>query len=116
MFPDTLRELRKGKKINQMALAEAFDVSQAAIAAWEGGKRQPDFETLCRIADYFGVSTDYLLGRTPMTVEVKKETPPPLGDDEMQISFLLNDAPQDENKLEEMIRRAVSEELNKRGL
>lgn len=120
MFFKVLQQLRKGAKLTQDQLSDALQVQKRTYGSWERGERQPDFETLCRIADYFGVTTDYLLGRTPMTVEVKNETPPPLGENEMQISFSLGDVPKDENELEDMIRRevvrAVSEELNKRGL
>lgn len=120
MFFKVLQQLRKGAKLTQDQLSDALQVQKRTYGSWERGERQPDFETLCRIADYFGVTTDYLLGRVPMDVVVKHETPPPMGEDEMQISFSLDDAPQDENELEEMIRRevvrAVSEELTKRGL
>ena len=38
-------------------------LAQSTIGMWESGKREPDFETLCKIADYFSVSIDYLVGR-----------------------------------------------------
>ena len=116
MFPDALKLLRKARKINQMELAEKLGVSRSAIATWECGKRQPDFETLCRVADFFNVSADYLLGRTPMDVVVKHETPPPQGDDVLQLQFHLDDAPKDEESMEAAIRRIVIEEFEKRGL
>lgn len=120
MFAEALKHLRKARKLNQISLADIFGVSQATIASWESGKRQPDFETLLKIADFFQVSTDYLLGRVPMTVEVKKETPPPIGDDEMQLTFHIEDAPKDEDELEEKIRDLIRIELQaefaKRGL
>lgn len=120
MFADCLKSLRKARKINQTSLADTFGVSQATIASWEAGRRQPDFETLLKIADFFQVSTDYLLGRMPMTVEVKKESPPPIGDDEMQLTFKLDEAPQDINELESMVRNLIKTEVEaeftKRGL
>lgn len=59
-----LVSLRKEKKITQVELAKALSVSQAAVGNWELGKREPDNDTLSRIADFFHVTVDYLLGRT----------------------------------------------------
>lgn len=49
--------------LTQTAFAKAFQISNGAIAMWETNKRQPDNDTLKRLADFFGVSVDYLLGR-----------------------------------------------------
>ena len=46
-----------------MQFAQEFNISQGTIGMWETGKREPDFETTSRIADFFHVSVDYLLGR-----------------------------------------------------
>ena len=56
--------LRKEHHLTQSDFANLLNVSQAAIGNWELGKREPDLETLSRIADYFQVSVDYLLGRS----------------------------------------------------
>ena len=58
-----LKELRKTKDITQEELAKQLQLSPSAIGMYETGRREPDFETLQRIADYFHVSTDYILGR-----------------------------------------------------
>lgn len=63
MFPTILRQLRKREKINQSALADAIGMSQATIASWEKGTRKPDADTVSRLADYFGVTIDFLMGR-----------------------------------------------------
>lgn len=63
MFSDVLKFLRKEKKITQIELSEILHVSSGAIGNWESGKRQPDYATLEKLADFFGVSVDYLLGR-----------------------------------------------------
>jgi repressor LexA len=55
--------LRRGAKITQQKLAQAIGVSRSTIAMWETGASQPDNQSLTRLADYFGVSIDYLLGR-----------------------------------------------------
>ena len=62
-FPNILRNLRKRDNINQLELARAIGVSRSAIGMYESGKREPDFETMESIADYFNVSMDYLHGK-----------------------------------------------------
>lgn len=59
-----LLELRKSRKLTQSELAHKLDLTQQAYARYENCQRQPDFDTLIRIANYFNVSIDYLLGRT----------------------------------------------------
>lgn len=62
MFPQRLKELRKRKKLTQTELGEIMNVSYKTVGSWERGERQPSYETAKMIADYFEVSTDYLLG------------------------------------------------------
>ena len=64
MFPRRFKELRQKKKISQKQLADSLSLSRATISAYESGKRTPDIDTLQQIANYFEVSTDYLLGST----------------------------------------------------
>lgn len=63
-FRKKLIELRKNKKWYQTDVAEKIGVARATYGAYEQGNRQPDFDTLERLADLYGVSVDYLLGRT----------------------------------------------------
>ena len=63
MFAETLKKLRRTKKISQVALAEHLGITQQAVGKWETGRSQPDPQTLRSLADYFDVTTDYLLGR-----------------------------------------------------
>ena len=56
--------MREQKKLNQTELANLLEVSNGSISKWERGDRQPDYETLERIADIFNVTIDYLLGRS----------------------------------------------------
>ncbi len=73
MFRIKLKELREKKGISQYRLADELKLSQSAIGNWEAGKREPDFATIQRIADYFGVTVDYVLGREEMKFsEVRK--------------------------------------------
>ena len=64
-FPEILKKLRSQDEINQSQLAEAIGVSRSTIGMYESGKREPNFETMEAIADFFNVSFDYLLGNEP---------------------------------------------------
>lgn len=59
-----LKELRNEKGISQLKLAMDLSMNQNTISRYETEERQADYETLIKIADYFNVSIDYLLGRT----------------------------------------------------
>lgn len=63
-FKDRLVQLRKSTNLLQADMAKKIGVARATYGAYEQGTRQPDFETLQRIANYFEVSTDYLLGHS----------------------------------------------------
>ena len=63
-FPEKLKKLRKEKNIYQKELAKFLGVSRPTITQYESGQRKPDYDTLKKIADYFDVSIDYLLGKT----------------------------------------------------
>lgn len=58
-----IRELRKERNLTMKKLGESIGVAESTISLYETGKRQPDNEMLKKIADFFNVSTDYLLGR-----------------------------------------------------
>ena len=62
-FNEILKELREDRDINKISLSKAIKVSRQLITAFENGSSLPNIETLREIADYFGVSADYLLGR-----------------------------------------------------
>ena len=63
-----LRELRKSKGISMKKLGEIIGVAESTISLYELEKREPDFSTLKKLADYFNVTTDYLLGREEVPV------------------------------------------------
>lgn len=62
-----LKELRLQNKLTQQELGELVHVSKVSISGYERGDRSPDRDTLTALADYFGVSIDYLLGRDHST-------------------------------------------------
>lgn len=65
-FSKRIIELRQKKGLTQNELADLVQISRSALSLYEIGKRQPDFDTLQRMADFFNVTTDYLLGRTDL--------------------------------------------------
>lgn len=62
MLNDRIKELRKAKRISQIELGEAVGVSKQCVSNWENDNVQPSIEMLVKIALFFNVSTDYLLG------------------------------------------------------
>ena len=63
-----LAELRKRRGITQKELAETLLVSPQTISKWENGMTCPDLEMLVRLTEYFGVTTDMLLGIAPLDI------------------------------------------------
>ena len=72
MFKDRLKMLRKENNISQKQLSEILYVSQQAIGKWETDKATPNPEMLAKIANYFNVSVDYLLGNSSSELPAPK--------------------------------------------
>lgn len=70
-FKNVFKKLRIKNGYTQDTLAEALGLSRSTISMYENGNREPDFETLERIADLFNVDMDFLLGRTRKTTSLK---------------------------------------------
>jgi transcriptional regulator with XRE-family HTH domain len=64
LLGERLKKLRNERKITQEELGKKVNVTKVSISGYENGNRNPDTETLQKLADFFEVSTDYLLGRT----------------------------------------------------
>jgi len=62
IFSSRLRELRESKNIAQDTFALELDLSNSSVSRWENGLQQPAISVLFKLAQYFNVSTDYLLG------------------------------------------------------
>lgn len=77
-FKNVIKQLRKEKRLKQSDLAEILNVDRTAVGKWEQGKNKPNADMLVIIADFFNVSTDYLLGmpdsKKKTTSEQKKPT------------------------------------------
>lgn len=85
-FGAALRALRTRNDMTQKQLADVLGLSESTVGMYERGKREPEFETLEAIADYFNVDMDFLLGRsdierkntvTPVLLEDKNLRPMP---------------------------------------
>lgn len=63
MLAKRLKELRKLKRKTQQDVADYLGITRPAYTAYEQGNRNPDYDLLDKLASYFNVSTDYLLGR-----------------------------------------------------
>lgn len=68
-----LYNLRKEKNISQEELANALDVSRQTISKWETGESTPDFNKICPLCEYFGITSDELLSGKQNIIEAKKE-------------------------------------------
>lgn len=62
-----LKELRKEKNKTQKDIAKLTGYKQTLVSKWEHGDREPDTETLIKLANYFNVSVDYLIGKDDNT-------------------------------------------------
>ena len=83
-----LKELRIERGIQQKDLAAVLGIGANTLSQYENGKREPDNNTLMQLADYFGVSTDYLLGRTDTP---KKNATPKVSDADIKVALFGGD-------------------------
>ena len=63
MLGERLKQLRKSKKLTQIDFAKLFNVANGTVGNWESNARHPDYDTILRMSEFFGVSVDYLFGR-----------------------------------------------------
>ena len=66
MIADMLKKMREQKKLTQQDVADGINVNSSTYKNYEYGRREPDLETVSKLADFYGVTTDYLLGREPL--------------------------------------------------
>ncbi|KFL63756.1 helix-turn-helix transcriptional regulator [Bacillus cereus ATCC 10876] len=66
MFGTRLHTLRKERKLRQEDMAKQLGIARTTYAMYEQGNREPDYNTLIKLATFFEVSIDYLLGTTEM--------------------------------------------------
>lgn len=79
-FRTRLKQLRNEKKINQRELANFLKVAPSTISMYESGQREPNFEVLESLADFFNVDLNYLLGKSDKTTKlIIEDSQPPQG-------------------------------------
>lgn len=91
---ENLKLLRKKRGLSQKAFADIFNASQNTISQWESGKREPNYETTQKIADYFNVSVDYLLGHNYSPGTSENDDPQLTSRDKKQIEDILENTKQ----------------------
>lgn len=89
---EKLKKLRESRSISQQKLADSLDVAQSSIAAYENNIRQPSFQVIQKLADYFGVPFASLV-------------PSPDGIDD-SLAFTLNESLQQNKKLGQLFEKA----------
>ena len=81
---ENIKKLRLSRGLSQVEFAKILCVTKQCVSNWENDNVIPSIEMLCKIADFFCVSTDYLLGRDErLTIEVSNLT-------EIQIAHIVN--------------------------
>ncbi|MFE6167046.1 helix-turn-helix domain-containing protein [Viridibacillus arvi] len=76
MLSANLKKLRDSQKLTQADVADRIGVARTTYAMYEQGKREPDIDTINKIASYYKVTTDYLLGRSdsnPLPINMDEE-------------------------------------------
>lgn len=86
-YSERLKKCRNKRKLTQEQLSSLLKFNRSTYAKYETGENQPDYDTLQKLADFFEVSTDYLLGRTDDPSSSKNDLPDELKDPEANIFF-----------------------------
>lgn len=60
-----LKELRTSRHLTQAEVCAVVGITTQVYSRYERGEHEPDYKTLCKLADFFGVTVDELLGRSP---------------------------------------------------
>ena len=63
LIVERIKDLMMTERLAQYALAKSINVSQSTICNWLNGKKEPSVESLWKLADFFDVSVDYIIGR-----------------------------------------------------
>lgn len=92
-----IRDLREDADMRQIDLANAVGIDQRTISNYETGKSYPDSFALIKLADYFHVSIDYLVGRTDYNIFMEEEQ-----------KILMKQILEEAEKLHESIHRFIN--------
>lgn len=72
-YKNRIRDLREDRDLRQTDVSKATGIDQKTLLNYETGKTSPDSYALIRLADFFGVSIDYLVGRTEIDIKSKED-------------------------------------------
>ena len=75
------------KELSRQDIAKTLRISPSTLANWEADRREPDTDMVNRLAEYFGVSTDYLLGRTDERKPGTNSPAPNVAADQLKAAF-----------------------------
>lgn len=84
MLPERLKEMRSKRKLTKTFMGSLLGITRQAYSKYEEGEAEPDIATITKIASFFEVSTDYLLGNTDQKEIIKQ-------DEEDELEKLLSD-------------------------
>lgn len=102
-----LKELRKKKRFTQQEVADKLNIARASYTNIENGRRDPDTKTLVKLANYFGVTVDYLLGLTDTPLSPLQ---PSVSDEERKILEVIKSLSPDRQKALEVALRILKSE------
>lgn len=90
MLAKRLVELRNKANLTQREFAQLLHISRDTYAQYETGRRNPDYDTLSKMADYYHATTDYLLGRTDISnpTAVKADLDAPLREKDLNAALI----------------------------
>jgi len=117
-FGNILRQLREEKELSQVELAKKLNITSQSLSQYELSKRMPDIEMVNRLADFFNVSVDYLLGR----IDVKDSSIFSVKEDENKFGIhneIVNEieklSPESQEDLEAYIKLLKLRDMQKRN-
>lgn len=120
MLGKRISNLRKQKKLTQENVSKMLGIHRGTYANYEAGRREPDNETLHKLADFFNVSIDYLLGRSEDTNSNVLVDPiisllndPSLSEEDKDIIERIRDLPPNKKHLVKELLKAFEAETNK---
>ena len=97
----TIKDLREKQGYTQRELADKLNIGNSTLAMYEIDKREPDNATLGRLADFFSVTTDYLLGRTNdlcIALTPQKEQQVKIAPDDLELLRQIKNLPETDRK------------------
>ena len=117
MIGENLRKLRKKNKLTMKDLGKKLNLAESTISGYENGNRKPDYDTLNKFADFFEVSTDYLLGRNLTKNQTKEvDVINPLTDPDLGLWFkdIKDASPDQQEELKQFWEFIKTKEKNRK--